>query len=402
MKNDITTILLISNSTDVAEKMGKTFAQEDGFRLTCRAETLRAMNGTAVSLTSRFDVVFVDTEASEEADFAAVKRVSDGRATNSLIIALTSDDMPVARGRKLTQAGADDVIPMGCIETDLPELVENWRLRRAAQLPAIWTNNTQGKILAVAGSRGGVGKSTLAVNLADALQNKKGFRHKEATASVAVLDLDLQFGSVAALLDVAENDGIYRMAIDGTIPDRDYVQSCLVKSGSGLNVMPAPTRFTPLDALQAEQISAILDQLSRHHDYVVVDMPSALVGWMEPVLSRASRLFLATDVTVPAIRTCRKLIDFYVSEQPNIDIEIVVTMERKPMFMSQHHREAIKLLERDFHHWLPLDVKPARETLDRGKTVFDLAPRSPLAKAIRSLAMDTIRDLPGRSMTAAH
>ncbi|QJF51801.1 AAA family ATPase [Roseobacter ponti] len=398
MSKEITPILLVSDDKDLTTVVSSMFSKEDGYRLTAREDTLSSMNGTAVSLASQHHVILYDTDASSAEDLAALQKVSDGRATNALIVAITTDDLTLAQSRKLSRAGADDVIPRSCLEEDLAKQVENWRVRKAAQLPAVWLGKaTQGKILAVTGSRGGVGKSTLAVNLADAMQNKKGFRRKEASASVAILDLDLQFGSVATLLDVEENDGIYRMAMDGSIPDRDYIQNCIVKSASGITVMPAPTRFTPLDALKSEQVSAILDQLCRDYDYVVVDMPSALVSWMEPVLNRADRLFLASDVTVPAVRNCRKLIDFYTAESPNIDIEVVVTMEKKPLFMSQHHKEATKLLERDFLHWVPLDAKPARETLDRGKTVFDLAPRSPLAKAIRTLAADTTRDLPSRS-----
>ena len=402
MSKEVTPILLVSGDKDLKTIVSSMYSKDDGYHLTSREDTLSAMNGTAVSLASQNEIILYETDASSAEDLAALQKVSDGRATNALIVAITSDDLTLAQSRKLSRAGADDVIPRSCLEEDLCKQVESWRVRKSAQLPAAWLGKaTQGKILAVAGSRGGVGKSTLAVNLADALQNKKGFRHKVASASVAILDLDLQFGSVATLLDVEENDAIYRMAMDGSVPDREYVQNCIVKSASGITVMPAPSRFTPLDALQSEQVGAILDQLCRDHDYVVVDMPSALVSWMEPVLNRADRLFIASDVTVPAVRNCRKLIDFYTAEQPNIDIEVVVMMEKKPLFTSQHHREAVKLLERDFQHWVPLDAKPARETLDRGKTVFDVAPRSALAKAIKTLAADTIHDLPSRSAQLA-
>ena len=405
MPHDLTSILLVSNDNSLIDVVGTMFDPEKNFRLTSRTETLSGLNGSAVTLGAQHDVILYDTDASDPADLEALERVSKSRATNAIIVALTNDNLSLAQSRKLTRAGADDVIPRSCIDQDLAPQVENWRSRQAAMLPSVWQGqNTQGKIIAVAGSRGGVGKSTLAVNLADALQCKTGFRTKTAGASVAILDLDLQFGSVAALLDVDESDGIYRMAMDGSIPDREFIKSCVMTSGCGLTVMPAPTRFTPLDALKSEQVAAILDQLTREHDYLVVDMPSALLAWMEPVLNRANRLILATDVTVPSVRTCRKLIDFYVSEQPNIEIEMVVTMEKKPLLLAQHHREAAKLLEREFRHWVPLDAKAARETLDRGKTVFDLAPRSALAKAIRKLASDTVRDLPVRTAhpTFAH
>ena len=71
-----------------------------------------------------------------------------------------------------------------------------------------------------------------------------------------------------------------------------------------------------MNALQPSQIGSILDVLKKSHDYVVVDMPSALVDWIDPILSRADKLLLMTDVTVPSIRSTRKLIDFYLAEHP--------------------------------------------------------------------------------------
>lgn len=70
------------------------------------------------------------------------------------------------------------------------------------------------------------------------------------------------------------------------------------------------------------------------------------------------------------------------------------------MLLAQHHREAMKLLDRAFDHWLPFDARPAREGLDRGKTLFEIAKHSRLAKAVRKLAKDITRDLPPRDQAA--
>ncbi|MDW4499974.1 AAA family ATPase [Sulfitobacter sp. D35] len=398
MLHDFTSLLLVTPDAALGATVAGLFPGETGIRVTPRISRLAELEGAVVSLAAQHDVILFDADAWDAADIDALERASAARTPNALLIALTPDDLSLASSRALGRAGADDVMPRGCVAEELAGTIESWRLRRAARLPAVWAGQaTVGKVIAVTGSRGGVGKSTLAVNLADAMQCKKGFRNKTPTASVAVLDLDLQFGSVASLLDVDENDGLYRMAMEGSVPDREFVRACVETSRSGLTVLPAPTRFTPLDALQPEQISAILSLLCAEHDYVIVDMPSALVSWMEPVLARANRLFLATDITVPAVRTSRKLIDFYRAEQPGLQIEVVVTMEKKPLFLAQHHRAAIKLLDCEFHHWVPFDRKPARETLDRGKTVFEFAPHSALAKSIRSLAQATVKDLPLRA-----
>jgi pilus assembly protein CpaE len=185
--------------------------------------------------------------------------------------------------------------------------------------------------------------------------------------------------------------------MEGTMPDAAFVESASVKSESGLTILTAPSRYGPLNAIKPEQIAALLDALRKSHDYIVVDMPPALVDWIEPVLSRADRLMLGTDVTVPSVRATRKLMDFFLAEHPSLAIEIIAVNEKKPMILGSHHRAAMELLERKFDHWLPHDRRAARDALDRGKPLSLVSPRSSLAKAMSKVACATRETLPPRA-----
>ncbi|WP_371060561.1 CpaE family protein [Rhodosalinus sp. 5P4] len=398
-----TSILLIGQDDALPITIDRILQPGTAMRVTAQPGTLSSLNGQAHPLASQHDILLCETDPNDPAEISALRQLSQARAPNAILIALTEEDVPLSQARALSRAGADDVMPRSVLETDLAGEVAKWRERRAAQLPALWTGrNTLGKVITVAGARGGVGKTTLAVNLADALQAKSGFRNRRHGASVAILDLDIQFGTVASMLDVDANNGIYRMAIEGNVPDRAYIENCQVRAACGVTVIPAPERFTPLDAVTSEQVAAMLDTLMRTHDYVVVDLPGPLVSWLEPVLAQTDRMLIASDVTVPSIRMCKKLMDFFTAEQPGLAIEVVAALESRPMMLAQHHRAAMKLLDRTFDHWLPLDTRPAREGLDRGKTLFDVAPRSRLAKAVRKLARDIARDLPPRDHASMH
>ena len=375
----------------------QTSLKQANVAIDAQQKSLTALNGQAAPMSARHDLIFFDLDETDEEAIDAVRKVCEARRKGAAVFALADDDLPLAKSRELTRAGVDQLIPRSALEEIAPS-VANWQARRHAQLPAMWTGHqTLGKVIAVAQARGGVGTSTIAVNVADALQMKSGrFKGKRAKAKVAILDFDFQFGSVASQLDVPETDSLWRIAMDGTIPDAAYLDQVMQVSACGVHVLTAPSRFGPLNALQSDQVAAIIDVLKRSFDYIVIDMPSALVEWIDPILNAADRLLLATDVTVSSVRSARKLLDFYLAEHPTLEVEMVAVREKKPMFPSAHHNAASKLLEREFTHWIPDDPRPALEAIDRGRPVASLFPSSPLSKAIRRIARTTSIALPPR------
>jgi pilus assembly protein CpaE len=396
MTQKFTSLLLISPDEELSTAVKRTI-DDESIQVSEKIGTVVGLNGSAISAAASHDIVLFDADPSRPNELEAIRALSDARAPNSIMIALTKDDIPLSKAREFNRAGVDDVLLRSSIDEELGEQIQNWKDRQTAQLPAIWAGqSTEGKIVAVVQSRGGIGASTIAVNLADALQNRKGVFRKTPTAKVIVVDLDFQFGTIASLLDIEESDAMFRMAMDCTVPDLAFVEQCIVESDTGLFALTAPTRFGPLDSLKPDQISRILDLLRQKFDYIVVDLPRALVNWIEPVLAKSDRLLLATDVSVPSIRSSKKLIDFFLAENPNLDIEVVVNKEKKPLILASHHREAQKLLERDFGHWLPHDSHAAKELSDRGKPLSQVAPRSPLARSVRILAQDLMKVHPPR------
>ncbi|GAA6159495.1 MULTISPECIES: AAA family ATPase [Ruegeria] len=390
-------VLLISPDEEIYSAIEGSLAEQENCQFTGRKDTVSGVNGSAISLTALNDVVLFDVEEDSDKMLETAQSICDARMPNAIIIALAPEDLPLEKARQLKKLGVDDVLPRTAINEEIVPQVDAIRTRRQAQLPAVWGGHaTLGKVIAVAKSRGGVGSSLVAANMANELQQKEGFFKKKAANEVAVVDLDFQFGSIAALMDVEESDAMWRMAMDESIPDTAFLDQAMAKAPCGVDVLAAPSRYGPLSAIKAEQIDAILDSLRRSHDYVVIDLPRALVEWITPVLAQADRLYLVTDVAVPSVRSARKLIDFYHSENPALDIQLVASLEKKPLFPAAHHRAATKLLEKDFSYWVPKDERTVRESVDRGVPLQDVSNRAPATRAIKKLADDTRASLPPR------
>lgn len=376
-------MLVIAPEDGVSEAIARSLADDRSVRVDRRTTSLAAMNGKAVKAMAEYDIILFQTSPDDGADLAAIRDLVAHRKSGTKLVALADGNISLSQARALSNAGVDEVLPLPT-NGAAPD-------REIARLGRDHAGGSarMGRIIAVAQARGGVGSTTVAVNLADQLVTGAGLRRRDPKPTVALVDLDLQFGTVGSFLDMAEQDTLLNLAMDGTVPDATFLDQSLTLLQSGLAVLASPSKFAPLDALRPDQVAAILDTLRRRYDYIVVDLPRALVRWIEPVIERADKFLIVTDISVPSIRHCRRLIDFLTQDNPALPIEIVVNHQSKPLFRSQLQREAAKVLDRPLNHWLPDDPRAAALAADRGEPLSRVARRSPLGKAMTALAKST-------------
>ncbi|MBD3678497.1 MAG: AAA family ATPase [Rhodobacteraceae bacterium] len=403
MQNAQKSIVLIGNDPGAISGVSLALREMPGVTLDERQATLSELNGTAIKLASRNDLIIFQTDFGSEGELDAIAGLRAGLNGNATLLALTNESASLADVRRLTRAGVDDVLPDTISPEELAEQIA--RLSRRNEAPVTATAAPQiirGKVISVAKAQGGVGSTTVAVNLADELLGRTGMLKKVSHNRVVVVDLDLQFGAVANFLDVPPSDALYELAMDGAEPDATFLSQSLTELPSGLSVLAAPSRFAPLEALKPTQIARLIELLQGQFDYVVVDMPRALVDWLSPILEKSDRMLMVTDSTVPSIRQARRLIDFFTEDNLSLQIDIVINNEKKPLVQASHHVEASKVLERPFNHWIPDDPRAAREAMDRGAPLTAVAGRSSLSKGIHRLGRDLMASLkqqPGQAST---
>ena len=245
-----------------------------------------------------------------------------------------------------------------------------------------------GRIILVAKARGGIGATTLAVNLALEMQMQAVKHRGPAGGRVALVDLDVQLGNAGSFLDLADRGGMLALAQLGPEPDAQAVRHAMVRHPSGLSVLAAPATAIPFDAFDIKRISCIFDALAAENDLVFVDLPPALINWLDPLLLRAERLLMVTDLAVPSIVRARRIISWLTESRPTLPVDVVVAHERKPFRIGQIHRDAEAALGHPLRHWLPDENKLARQSLDRGEPLVQLAPRCGWSKAVRAMAAD--------------
>jgi pilus assembly protein CpaE len=389
-------IVLISEDPAFNDRLGAILGNRPGFAVTKYNASLAGINGKATELAKDSElIVFKATHnALDEAEALRALIASGG---NARILAVSDSSTPFGLAHSLLRAGVTEVVPDTIDDTDLATVVG--RLSMPRRLTLNPQDQLDGHVIAVSKARGGIGATTLAVNLADQLRGKKKRFGKSETRKVILLDLDLQFGAVAGFLDLPPNDALYSMARDRIEPDSVFLRQSIVTTPSGLAVLAAPDGFMPLTALQPEQMRLLIGQLRKMYDFVVVDLPPAMVDWLTPILEAADHVLIVSGTSVPFVQQTRRLIDFFKNQNPSLQIEVVVGQEKKPMMRSRRHIEAAKALQTEFRHWLPPAANVAEDAMDRGCPLSETASTSPLTKEIAEIAADLLKAIAAKTRT---
>jgi pilus assembly protein CpaE len=390
-------VLVISPDDSISRSVGTALSAHARVKVDTRTATLSGLNGKAALIASGYDMVIFQTRPDDDGEIAAIETLSRSRGGDLLLVALADGSITLQQVRDLNRAGVADVLPIPVASRDLSAQIA--RLDRAGQTAA--PGAALGRVIAVTQARGGAGSTTVAVNLADQLAAPRGRGRRARQDRVALVDMDLQYGTVGSYLDLPEQDALLQLAQSGAVPDATFLDQATARTSRGVQVLPAPSRFAPLDSLRSDQVAAIIDGLRASNDYVIVDLPRALVGWIEPIVQRADELIIVTDIAVSSVRQCRRLIDFFTADHLSLSVSVVVNRARKPFLPSRLQREVERVLQRPVDHWLPPDTRAAAAA-DRGEPLATASLRGSLCRAMFRMAQSTrIAFPPAASSTEA-
>jgi len=241
------------------------------------------------------------------------------------------------------------------------------------------SNAKHGKIICVVGSAGGVGCTTVAVNLACELSQLSRF-------GTVLVDLDLLSGHVATLLDVSAQFGVADLCSNREKIDQNMVEKALVKLDSGLHVLAGPSQsLLPCDATLSKAV-AILNILADRFGYVVCDGPA----WTAPsgcgVLDMADVVLVVMQLLVTSVRNTHRFIERLQRRGYNLDrLQLLINRygkDNSPL----HPEDAEHTLGRPVSWVLPSDWKAVSKAVNMGKPLSDIAHKSRVRDAIHQIA----------------
>lgn len=248
--------------------------------------------------------------------------------------------------------------------------------RRSAESSPQSSRN--GKVIVVFGPKGGIGTTTLAVNLAIALQQKPD-------AAIVLVDASLQFGDVGVLLNLQPTRNIADLVDTISDLDPDSLSTVSLAHTSGIKVLLAPARPENADLVQPDHLKIILDELAHEYDFVVVDTATVINEMILTVLDRADRIVLVATPDIPAIKNARLLFEITdaLNYPPNKIMLVLNKMDKRSGITAQMIEENVK---HPVSGQIPLDETLVLNSINRGVPFMIDSRTKPIAQAIQQLA----------------
>jgi pilus assembly protein CpaE len=323
----------------------------------------------------RPQLVFVSTDLADMRGFDVADRLS--RQHPGLYIAMVSPRNRPEELRRAMKAGARECLFEPLSEEAIARVLDEAR-DFGGPVAA-----RRGAVVAVMSSKGGVGKSTLAANLAVALRQLDSGR-------VALVDGDLYFGDIALLLNIKPERTIYELntALDAEVADR-----FLLPHASGVEVLAAPVRTEQAEEIGADRFRSILSVLQDLYEFVVVDATVSSLETMLATLDVADVVLAVSTLDVVCLKDVAQLLEMLAKLRfpPH---NILMVGNRYDERISVAQKDAERALGRPFTMVLPRDDRVVAAA-NRGVPLLLSEPGAPFSQRVVALAR-TLRAQIGR------
>jgi len=332
-------------------------------------------SGLLLALQRRPRIVILDLpEAYDEALTAAGNFKMDAPDTALFLLSNSLDPQLLLRA---IRAGAQEVLKKPLDRALLQEAVERVSRSGAARS----ASGTRARsIVTLFSTKGGVGTTTVAANLAVSAKAHMG-------VETALADFDAQTGGAAHLLGMKAERSMSDLLRAPRIESASLHMN-LLRHSSGINVLAQPDDLNTLEQINPAQAGAVLDALAATHEMVVVDAPHVFDEVSLEILDRTTTILVVAELSIPSIRAARRAIEvlerLHFTDVPDRVRLVVNRYTGTRGFISiDQLTEAIQV--RPFH-CVANDYRRVFASVNAGPALCLDDPDSPAAKDIISLA----------------
>jgi len=256
------------------------------------------------------DVFIVDLDASVEQALAVIENICSRDVTATVMATSSGTDAGLLI--RSMRVGAREFLPEPIQEKTVAEAIARAFARREKSQHAV----PAAKILMFVGAKGGSGVTTVATNFAIALV-------KQDAGKVVIIDMDLQLGEVALGLSLKAPFSLLDALKNEERLDADFLASLLVRHTSGLTVLASPEQYTSFDPVSSG-VKKLFSVLRRQFAFVVVDAGTSGGDAEEALFDLADTVYLVTEVSIPALRNARRLLQYIAGRERVPHVEIIL------------------------------------------------------------------------------
>jgi pilus assembly protein CpaE len=373
-------VLLVTGRDPVSDWLITTLRSESGVVLTGAVPTLdRAMMMIGQR---KIDVILLDTAVPDAKQIDRLQAIAAMPASPAVILIVTPGEMPFVQ--QALFAGARGFLLKPFTHQQLTEslrqtysiLIQQRQL--VASSLSSHSREESAEIIVLFSPKGGVGRTSIAANLAIAL-------HQETRKPVTLVDGDLRFGDVDIAVNLMARKSVADLLTYVNELETSLIESALTEHASGVRVLLAPPYFDPaLESDEGRLAHVIKSLAAMQKGYVIVDAPADLGESTLNLLDIAQRVLLVTTASVASLRATKRFLELARKmDYPDNKIMLLISNYRKDDIalddIERHLTWAVSAA-------VPSDTTVMALALNQGQPIVARDRNHPISKSILKLA----------------
>ncbi|MBC8746943.1 pilus assembly protein CpaE [Paraburkholderia sp. WC7.3g] len=327
-----------------------------------------------------FDVLIIDAPSLERAELAAVDTLVH-RYARLICILLLSEASPDALIAAM-RAGIRDVLNWPLEPRALDDALKRANAQHAAH------QRHQTHIASFISCKGGAGTSFIAANAGYAISALHDKR-------VLLVDLNQSFGDAAFLVsDQSPPSTLPQMCAQIDRMDAAFLDQSLTHVSPGFHVLAGAGDPLKAHEIREEKLEWILGVAAPRYDVVLFDLGQSINALSIVALDRSAQVHMVLQASMPYVRAALRLQEILVSlAYPPDRLRVLLNRHRRG---DERARSALEqVLGKRPSHMIPDDPQVAYEAVNQGEPVLKMAPKSPLARSLQTLAQNIATESSG-------
>ena len=233
-------------------------------------------------------------------------------------------------------------------------------------------------VIAVAGATGGVGTTSLAVNLGCALA-------ADPKNSVALVDIDLVLGDADVFLDTIPDYTLVDVAQNVTRLDFTLLKRSLTKHSSGLYLLPRPVQMEDAALITPDDLRRVIGLLKATFTHLILDLSKSYSPIDMVALEMSNHIMLVTQLDLPCLRNVVRLMMSF-GQMDSLKDKVKIVVNRVGLDNHINLKKAQETIGRDIFWQLPNDYRVMVEVRNNGVPLIEQAPKAAITQAVIGLA----------------
>lgn len=316
------------------------------------------------------DCIVIMDISSETED---IKEMADRIKLCTAKLIITSFDSSTNTIVRALRLGAKEFLPKPILKEDLNRILVALSNLSADEVLA------PAKVISIYSNKGGIGKTTIAVNLALELA-------KETKDKVALVDLNLQLGDVSTFLNLNPIFDV-NYVIKNLINKKDnpIIKSLEKYKDTSLYILSDPNYIEQAESITPQQIEMLFEALKKEFTYIIVDMSSNIDENSLKILDCSDWIMFTTIVNIPALRNAQRCLNLFKTRRyPKNKVKIVVNryMENDEIKIEDIENTLVEKI-----YWkVPNNYFTIMEAINKGVSISEVNPSSNISNNFRDFA----------------